>query len=57
MRWFMLTLLMFIACGQPEEAQEINVRKIATGLKFAEGPAWSNKGILYENIREGHQEI
>jgi len=42
----LIILLFIIGCSKTDESME-KLDKIATGLNFAEGPAWSSTGILY----------
>ena len=47
MRFFLLIMLLFFACQKTEQKPNEDIVKIADGLNFAEGPAWSEKGDLF----------
>jgi len=47
MRYIILIVVTIIGCGVPPVEEDAKLIKIAEGLKFAEGPAWSNRGVLY----------
>jgi gluconolactonase len=47
MRWILIVFTMMIGCAQVPVNSDKKAEKIATGLKFAEGPAWSSRGVLY----------
>jgi gluconolactonase len=42
----LIGLFMMMGCQAPEEKTGV-VEKIGDGLNFAEGPAWSSRGVLY----------
>src|SRR5213080_4239948 len=45
MRTALFCVLIFGACAQ--EASDIEIEKVVTGLTFTEGPVWSHDGFLY----------